>query len=144
MITKRCSFVFSSGWMSPISTLLKRGQVTGTFDWLMPGQFLTNTLQMVSAEFFLFISSWLSALSPSLVTCVFVFCLFVFKVIYSLAVFSSTQSVEYGRSRRNQLGWVFRVPTVDLPQPSIICGFCVRRAQGESSEQRPSSVTCNS
>jgi len=40
--------------MLPISTLLKRGQVTGTFDWLMPGRFLTNTLQMVSADFFPF------------------------------------------------------------------------------------------
>lgn len=27
---------------------------------------------------------------------------------------ASTQSVEYGRSRRNHLGWLFRVPTVDL------------------------------
>ena len=37
---------------------------------------------MVSADFFILISSWLSALSPSLVTCVFVF-----NVTYSLAVY---------------------------------------------------------
>ena len=62
--------------MLPISTLLKRGQVTATFDWLMPGQFLTNTLQMVNADFSFF-NFVLSALLNSLVTCVFV-CLFVF------------------------------------------------------------------